>query len=602
MSLYGSTMKNKLLQFPFDATALSLNKTKLKKSLREAVEASSSSRQLKVAVLGGGTTNKITDALELKLLSENFNCSFYNSEYNRFFEEVVFDTGRLWDFSPDVIYICTSIRNIDSFPTPHDNAESIAKKVDTTFAKYLTVWNTIQKKSKAIIIQNNFEPPHQRILGNLSSQKASGECNFINMLNSKFSDHITSINNIYLCDLHYLSSQYGLMNWYDQSQWFNYKFAFNTNASLLVAASVTAIINAVHGRTKKCLVLDLDNTLWGGVIGDDGIAGILLGNDNPIGEAYSRFQTYLKSLKDRGVILAICSKNNHDIALEGLNHPDSVLKPEDFASIQANWNEKSKSLVTIAEQLNLGIESFVFIDDSSFERNLMQTAFPNLDVPDIGGNPENFPDYIDKNFYFETVQISEEDLKKNQLYQDNHKRESLKAEFSDYTDYLKSLNMVAEISPFRAEYLDRIVQLLNKTNQFNFTGLRYQGDDIQKILSNKAIFTLSVKLKDSIGDNGIVSILIADIQNNTLNIQQWVMSCRVFNRHLEYAIFDELVRFAQSQKLKTIVGKYIPTERNQVILNLYRDLGFTSAFDTDWILNVDSNIKQKNTVIKLEHK
>ena len=349
--------------------------------------------------------------------------------------------------------------------------------------------------------------------------------------------------------------------------------------------------------------MDLDNTCWGGVIGDDGLNGIKLGNETAQGEAYKVFQSYIKELKERGIILAVCSKNNHEIAKEAFTHSDSVLSFEDFTSFKANWEPKHSNIEIIANEINIGLDSLVFIDDNAMERNIVESQLPSVSVPNIGNNITDFIDFIEGNNYFETVNISGDDLKRNEFYAENIERKKQKAVFENYQDFLFSLEMKSEIKSFSNIYIDRITQLINKTNQFNVTTKRYKLNEIEKIASDDNFISLYGKLSDKFGDNGLISVLIAEILDKTCVIDTWLMSCRVLKREMEFAMFDKLIEDCKDKNLVNIIGIYKRTNKNDMVSSLFSELGFKfvkEEFDGSivWEFEIIDH-KQKQTVIKI---
>ena len=386
-----------------------------------------------------------------------------------------------------------------------------------------------------------------------------------------------------------------------------YKYAMDINAIPSLAFNIANIIKAIYGKNKKAFVLDLDNTLWGGVIGDDGVEGIEVGPETSNGQVYYEFQKYLKDHKNLGIILNIASKNYHDVAMEGLNRPGELLKPEDFIISKINWDPKTTNIKDMGEELNLGCDSFVFVDDNPAERKIVKDYINGISTPEISTQePYNYIRLIDKNGYFECINISKEDFNKDKMYKDNAKRSEMMATFSNYDDYLKSLKMKAEIKSFKPIYLERITQLINKSNQFNVTTKRYTEADIKNIYEDDTYIRLYGKLVDIFGDNGVISILIGKIKKNELHIELLVMSCRVLKRKMEYAMIDELVKRCKKNKIEKIYGYYYPTAKNKLVLELYDNLGFKldnedSEGNKTYSLVVKDYKKQCN-VIKVDNK
>ena len=342
-------------------------------------------------------------------------------------------------------------------------------------------------------------------------------------------------------------------------------------------ARLNSLIRAVFGKSRKVLVLDLDNTLWGGVIGDDGPDHILIGRETPPAEAYTAFQEYCLALRDRGILLAVCSKNDEAIARSGFAHPDSVLKLEHIACFKANWEPKPDNILEIARELNLGVESFVFIDDNPAERDLVRAQIPGIAVPEIGSEVTRFADIIQAGRYFEPSALSTEDLNRAATYARHSRLASQQARFADYGEYLDSLEMSAEIGPFKPVYLERIAQLTNKTNQFNLTTRRYTIPEMQAAAADPSCIALYGKLSDKFGDHGLICVVLGCQESDTLQLDLWLMSCRVLKREMEKAMLDALVERARARGIRRLLGLYIPSARNGMVADFYPDSASTPS-------------------------
>lgn len=595
-------MDVEMLNYPFDPHLILRKKKSLKKELlRQPVFS-----EKKIAVLGGSTTFEIKEILELFLLKKGIKPLFYESEYGKYYEDVMFENPELKEFSPDVVYIHTTMHNISAYPGLEDSAEIVRSKADVEFLRFKEMWQRIQQTFECSIIQNNFELPPYRMLGNLDFTDIHGKINFIMKLNMEFARFAANAKNFYINDINYLSACFGLNKWQDKSLWYSYKYAMSYDAIPFLSHNVAAIILSIYGRSKKCLTLDLDDTLWGGIIGDDGLKGIQIGNETPLGEAYAEFQRYVKALNERGIILAICSKNDSETAKEGFTHPDSVLTFDDFALFRANWEPKSENVKKAAKELNIGLDSIVFIDDNPAERELVKAQLPDVEVPALGNNIIDYIDILDKSAYFEPAAISDEDTARNRLYAENIKRSESESKFKNYDDYLKTLEMSAEIEAFKPVYLARITQLLNKTNQFNLTGRRYNASEVETVSKNNNYIALYGRLADRFGDNGVVSVIIGSVKERALHIDAWIMSCRVFKREMELAMFDELVEHCKSRRLKKIAGYYLKTSKNAIVEDLYEKLGFDLVSrdlngNSIWNREVNGEYAKKNNFIRIDH-
>lgn len=361
--------------------------------------------------------------------------------------------------------------------------------------------------------------------------------------------------------------------WSDPFYWHMYKYALNLKAVPWLSHNIANIIKSIYGKNKKSLVLDLDNTLWGGVVGDDGVENLELGPETSMGQVFAEFQNYVKHLKDIGVVLNIDSKNEEENALAGLNHPDGILKPEDFIVIKANWEPKDQNILKISNELNVLPDSLVFVDDNPAERDIVRLNGQGASVPEIG-TPEQYIRVLDHNGYFEVTSLSEDDQKRNEMYRANAMRAQQQESFADYGQYLDSLDMHAVILPFESFYMARIAQLTNKSNQFNLTTRRYTQSEIEKAARDSSKITLYGKLTDKFGDNGVVSVVIGHVEGKTLHIDLWLMSCRVLKRDMEYAMMDELVNVCRQRGIQYIYGYYYPTAKNGMVRNFYHLQGF----------------------------
>ncbi len=587
------------LEYPFDAGWILSNRRKIKKRL---LSSDANFIEKKIAVLGGSSTANIVWILELFLLQQGIRPVFYESEFDKYYEDAVFSNEMLKQFKPDIIYIHTSNRNVTAYPKMADSKEAIDVLLDAEMQRFETIWNCLAEKYACPIIQNNFEMPHYRLLGNKDASDIHGAGHFLMRLNAGFYAYAQSHENFFICDINYISADYGLKEWADPFYWHMYKYALNVNAIPYLAFNVSNIIKSIFGKNRKGFVLDLDNTLWGGVIGDDGAENIKLGLEEPEGSVYFEFQKYIKAHKQLGILLAVASKNEEENALAGLNHPDSALKPDDMVCIRANWDTKDKNFKDIAKELNVLPESLVFVDDNPAERHIVREQLPGVVAPEIG-EAHQYIQVLDRSGFFEVTYFSQDDLKRSEMYRENAGRLKLQAGFTDYGDYLKSLEMRAVIRPFESVYMARIAQLTNKSNQFNLTTKRYTQSEIERAAENESFITLYGKLADRFGDNGVVAVCIGKIEGTVCHIVLWLMSCRVLKRDMEYAMMDVFVRRCRDRGMDEIRGYYYPTSKNGMVKEFYGAMGFAQIADehgdTVWSLSVNSYI-DKNKYIKAE--
>ena len=588
------------LEYPFDSELIQQNRRKLK----QALLADGSTRLKKnIAVLGGSTTHDIIAALELFLLNQGIEPSFYESEYAQFYQDAMFGNEELDKFHPDIIYIHTSLRNVNvGFPQMSDSKEQVERLIDAQLAFFTGMWEKLKAKFNCPIIQNNFEMPFYRLLGNKDAVDFRGRTNFASRLNQRFYDYAETHSDFYINDINYISAAYGLEKWSDPFYWYMYKYCLCVPAIPEFAFNLSNIIKAIFGKNKKALVLDLDNTLWSGVVGDDGVDGIDVGQETSVGQGFYEFQSYLKAHKQLGILLNVASKSDHENAIAGLNHPSGVLRPEDFTIIKANWDAKSENIKKIASELALLPESLVFVDDNPAEREIVRAYVPGVAVPEVN-KVEEYIHRIDRGGYFEVTSFSADDASRVEMYRQNIMRAQAQESFTDYNEYLLSLDMHADIKDFEPVYLARITQLTNKSNQFNLTTKRFTESEMEATAADPKYVRLYGRLTDKFGDNGIVSVVIGRQEDKLLHMELWLMSCRVLKRDMEQAMLDELVRVAAARGVEEIRGYYYPTAKNKMVEKLYETFGFTlvsadDAGNTVWSLKT-AGYKNQNRVIKV---
>ena len=585
---------------PFDGDEIMRSKKKLLRILKEREQGAV---PLRVAVLGGSTTSDIIKILELFLRDRGIAPVFYESEYAQYFNDAVFGNPELDAFKPEIVFIHTGYRNIEEKPSVGEDGGSVAEKLEREFSRFEKMWSSISERFGCVIIQNNFELPPERLLGNREVGCGYGRIDFITRLNCRLYDYANSHKNFYIHDINYLSAAYGLEQWHELRHWHLYKYAMSVSAIPEFAYSLSNIICSVMGRNKKVLALDLDNTLWGGVIGDDGQSGIEIGSETSQGQSFLKLQKYLKAYKELGVLLTVCSKNDLENALEGLNHPDGVLRPEDFACIKANWDEKWRNLEEMAGELNLLPESFVFVDDNPAEREIVRTQLPEVTVIDFG-DPEECIRALDRCGLFEVTSLSADDAARGEMYRANAQRAAQEKKFASYDEFLLSLEMTAVIGDFDPVHIPRITQLTNKSNQFNLTTKRYTQGEMEAVAESAEHIRLCGRLSDKFGDNGIVSVVIGKKEGGVLHVELWLMSCRVLKRGMEQAMLDRLVEECRRQGVSEIRGYYFPTKKNGMVARLYEEFGFSKLSEdgdgnTVWKLTIDGySPKNKAIIIK----
>jgi len=591
---------NRLLTAPIDAHAL----LRKKRALRRELSARDGLVDKRVAILGGSTTAELKDMLELFLLDAGIRPVYHESGYQRFAEDVLFPETGLRDFAPELVVIHTSSLNISRWPGFDDSADEVHARVQAEFERFEVLWQRIEADYGCPVIQNNFELPQFRATGNLDAYAPTGRTRFVALLNERFATAARERAHLHLNDIHTLSARFGLDRWYDLPARHAYKYAMSVAAIPHLAHSIASIVRALLGQSRKCLVLDLDNTLWGGVIGDDGLGGIQIGQGNPVAEAYTEFQHYVLLLKQRGVILAVCSKNDEAVAREAFSHPDSVLAVSDFSAFVANWEPKDRNIALIAQRLNIGLDALVFVDDNPAERDIVRAQLPEVCVPELGSDVVRYIDIIEQSGAFESTGISADDTQRSSFYAGNRARAENQSRYAGHDEFLRSLQMRAEVQPVSPLYLDRVTQLINKTNQFNLTTRRCTLAETTAAAADPGQVLLYGRLVDTFGDNGVVSVAGGRCEGGALHIELWLMSCRVLKRGMEAAMLDELVRHARAKGLRALVGRHVSTVKNGMVARLLPDFGFEplpadDSPGTRWRLDITNEPVPRNTLIEV---
>ncbi len=554
-----------------DFTAAAAAARKLAKLRRDGARSAVSSR---VAVLGSTTTTQLASFLDLFLFGQNVDAEIYEAPYGLLRQEILDPSSDLYRFKPDFIFLAVTRRDLGSMPAVSDSPETVDAAVEAAVNEWEDLWRIAHERLGCQIVQNNFDLPPWRVFGNLESSFASAPGAFIDRVNRELSRRAPRWVSIH--DLDGLAANIGRWNWGDERFFHIAKLPCAPEHLAAYAHKIAALIAARLGRSRKCLVLDLDNTVWGGVIGDDGLAGINIGQGDAIGEAFAAFQRYAKSLAERGVILAVCSKNEDANAREPFEkHSDMVLKLEDIACFVANWDDKAANIRRIAQELNIGLDALVFVDDNPAERAIVRRLVPEVAVPELPADPADYVRAVEQHRYFETISIGAEDFKRTDYYRANAQRREIATSAGDIEEFLRSLNMRAWIGPVGDLELDRTLQLIGKSNQFNLTTRRHSAADVERMRASPDWLTRVVKLEDKFGDNGLISVLLAKAEGGALLIDTWLMSCRVLKRGVEHLLLNDIAAAARERGLSEIIGEYIPTAKNVLVKHHYEALGFT---------------------------
>lgn len=534
--------------------------------------------RLKIAVLSNFMMTQFSELLDLYLFGIGIDASIYLPDYGMLRQEVLDPSSRIYSEKPSIVVIASGWRDLTQVPAPGQTTEQVKQMVAAEVAEWASMWKTLHDRLGCQVIQNNFDAPPWRTLGNHEAREGAGLAGFIARVNLAMQDSAPAYVTVH--DLDHLSASHGRWTWGDERYFHLAKIPCAPECQVDYAHSVASLIAAQQGLSKKCLVLDLDNTLWGGVIGDDGLAGIRLGQGDAEGEAFLAFQRYAKGLRSRGIILAVCSKNEHGIAKEAFDrHPDMILRYEDIACFVANWNDKAGNLRAIASQLNIGLDALVFVDDNPAERSLVRRFAPEVVVPELPPDPADFVRAVDRHRYFQTVGLSAEDYRRADFYKSNAARAQAETSAAGLDQFLQSLQMTARVGPINALSLERSTQLINKSNQFNLTTRRRTQAEVLALTQDPSWITLTVSLADRFGDNGLISVLLARIRGTVLEIDTWLMSCRVLRRGVEHLALDLLCAKAAARGCELVRGEYIPTAKNALVAEHYRLLGFKPVGD-----------------------
>lgn len=550
----------KLLDYPY--------MMKHKKKEKERLLRSGELQEKKIAVLCGSTFGEIKEFLEIFLLHYGIKPVFHIGEYDRFYEESVFSNKELDEFHPDIVLVHMTNRNLLWDYDFHS--------IEDEKRRFREIWEALDKKYHCIIIQNNFEYFKYRMIGNAARTHADGNLKYIDDFNRFISDSAAKNKNLFINDINYLSSYAGLQKWSDERLWNMYKYPMAMDEMPRYALNIANIIKSLYGKNKKTIITDLDNTLWGGEVGEAGIENIKLGNETPQGEVFATLHKYLKYLSLHGILLNICSKNEYDIGISGIHCAKSVLKEKDFAIKKINWRNKADNIEDILKELNLLPFSAVFIDDSLVECDSVASMIPDIatiQVEDIKGLLEE----MDILSFFEVTQSTQEDEQRRRYYADNLERNEEQKKYKSYDEYLKSLKMVCHFDTINSGNIDRVVQLMNKTNQFNFVTKRYTLETMNELINRQNNETFVLDLEDKFGSNGIVSVAIVRTEGEIAYIDDWVMSCRVFERGLEYVMLMLICDTCMKKGINTLYGYYHRTAKNMKIADFFQNIGFEEA-------------------------
>lgn len=566
------------------------------RDLQKARKIVVSSSESRIAVIGNCSTQFFSQAIEGLGKLNGLNTKVFDTDYNQIEAQLIDPNSNVYQFSPKTIVLWLGTGKLYEEFMEED---TVTRKyfADHCLKRIQDYWDYVEKYSNARLLQMNFPEFNDMALGSYSCKIDSTFVYQIRRLNYLLQETASKRQNVYIVDILTIQMRIGLETFSNPQLYYSSKMEISMEALPFVAKAVVDILLAMEGRVKKCIVLDLDNTLWGGVIGDDGLAGIEIGEFGK-GHVFTNIQYWLKLLKEYGIILAVCSKNDEETAREPFErHKEMVLRLADISLFVANWNDKATNIKLIQESLNIGMDSIVFIDDNPFERNLVKKRIPELEVPDLPEDPAEWLLFLQNRNYFETTSYSTETNDRTKMYQQEYERKKLAVTFESIDDYLESLEMIGTCEVFEPERYPRISQLTQRSNQFNLRTIRYTENDIQMIAEDSSYIPLFFTLKDKFGDYGIISIVILKKQSEkVLFIDSWLMSCRVLKRGMEEFVMNKIVSIARKRGVETIIGEYVPTSKNAMVKDLYLKLGFSTLEKGRYELKISAYVESKTLI------
>ena len=529
---------------------------------------------VRTALVGGSTLYPLSELVEHILFAHGLPAELFIGDYNNFRSELLDSTSRLYEFQPQIVIVLPDEQSCRYVGRFIDSIEKQQQAVAQHCADTLELCAAANQRTHAEIILCNYILPPYFDLGPYRARTLASDWNFKKAVNLALGTKAP--NYVHICDLEFLAYRCGGLAAKDEKAWFESKQVCSPALQFLLAQEIAHIAAHLRSAPKKVLVLDLDNTLWGGVVGDDGLEGIEIGDTSPRGEAFKAFQRYIASLTERGVLLAVSSKNDPEKALEPFRkHPEMVLREEHFVSFKANWEPKSDNLRAIAAELNLGLDSFVFVDDNPAEIEIVRQFVPEVTTISLSDDPSEYVKQLQESRLFERLNITGEDLARTGQYHEEARRNILLSASTNMESYLQSLDMQGSLKRFHSLDLPRIAQLINKSNQFNLTTRRRSEAELAAMIDDPNYTGFSVRLRDRFGDYGLIAVVICrTAQDNILEIDTWLMSCRVLKRQVEEVTLNEIVRIARERGANRIRGFYFPTAKNGMVRGHYPSFGF----------------------------
>lgn len=529
---------------------------------------------IKLAVLSSSTCVPLLPAIRVAGMRRGIWIDIYEGTFGQYLQELYDNSSGLRAFFPDVILFSFDARHIARGARSDLNEAEGNALFDASRAQIQKCWELAKEAFHCPIIQQKFLPILPTLIGDNEHHLPGSPATLIDRLNAWLPEAAKAAG-VHILAIDKFAAQDGLSNWHDPGLWHRAKLEISLGAAPLYGDLVGRILAALRGRAYKCLVMDLDNTLWGGVVGDDGPEGIIIGQGSPLGEAFLDIQLYAREQMRRGVILAVCSKNAEENALAPFSERvDMILKRDEIAAFSANWGDKPNNIRQIASNLNIGLDSLVFVDDNPFERNLVRRELPMVAVPELPEDPALYVTCLAAAGYFDAVSVTDDDRARAAQYRENAAREQLKVSSTDLEGYLRDLDMRMIVRPFDESGLQRIVQLANKTNQFNLTTQRYTEPEILAFMRDPKAMGLQLRLVDRFGDNGIISLIMGRAEDDQFSIETWLMSCRVLGRTVEQATINIIADRALRAGASSVLGAYRPTAKNGMVAEHYDRLGF----------------------------
>lgn len=529
--------------------------------------------RLRLALIGGYNLYPLHELVEHLLAIRGVECERFLGEYDTFVPEILDGLSPLYAFKPDLAFILPNARNCRFSGSLLDAVEHQREAAVGAAEHLLNLAQTFIVRSGAAVILANLALPGDLDLGSFRSRTLGADWSFRKAVNLELG--LRAPAEVQICDVEFLSARRGITAAQDARAWYESKQLGSPDFLVDVAQELSLLVASRKQGPKKVLAVDLDNTLWGGVIAEDGVEGIELGDSSPRGEAFKAFQKYLLSLSERGVLLAVCSKNDHARVIEVFEkHPEMVLRLEHFAAFKANWNPKSDNLQQIADELRVGLDSFVFADDNPAEIEIVRQFQPQVEGILLGPDPAEFIGRLQAGRHFEPRNVTEEDLGRTAQYRQERRRTELAASVTDMPSYLASLEMRGTSKEFDSLDLPRIAQLIARSNQFNLTTVRRSETDLQGLLKRPDYRCFTMRLEDRFGDSGLISVVIAKVESDVLVLDTWLMSCRVLKRQVEDEIMNEIFRLAVIAGCAKVRGIYLPTAKNGIVAGIYEEFGF----------------------------